>query len=199
MNTQPALDIRIGHYLARLESALHDLPSHQTDDIVREIRAHIVERLETSPDRQATVERVLASFGDPEDLAERYRTEFMLARAAHSYSPWLLLKTTGRWAMTGIRGFAVFMVAMVGYSMAAGFYLTAMLKPFMPTKVGLWVGRGSFDFGVRDSTEGVHELLGAYYTPVTLVLGILAVIGTTLLLRLLIRAGRSKQGKLQAL
>jgi hypothetical protein len=85
-------------------------------------------------------------------------------------------------------GFAVFMVATVGYVMALGFLLTVLLKPLLPNRIGLWVGHGDFVFGTTDSpSAGVHEVLGSLYIPVTMLLAFGAAIGTTHALRWLIR------------
>jgi hypothetical protein len=87
-----------------------------------------------------------------------------------------------------VRGFAVFMVATVGYVMALGFLLTVLLKPLLPNRIGLWVGHGDFVFGATDSpSAGVHEVLGSLYIPVTMLLAFGAAIGTTHALRWLIR------------
>jgi hypothetical protein len=65
-----------------------------------------------------------------------------------------------------VRGFAVFMVATVGYVMALGFLLTVLLKPFLPNRIGLWVGHGDFVFGTTDiPSAGVHEVWGVCIFP----------------------------------
>jgi hypothetical protein len=187
-NLTPTRNEQIETYLAGLDEALKGMRREQRDEILKEIRTHILDSLPDNP--QAGVEPVLRALGAPERLAEQYQTEFLLAQASHSFSPWLLLSTAWRWGHTGVRGFVVFMVAMVGYVVALGFFVTALLKPFLPNRIGLWVGHGSFAFGATGPGTGVHEVLGNSYIPVTMLLAFGAAVGTTHALRWLIRTRR---------
>src|SRR5271163_3914749 len=129
----------IDRYLLRFRLALTGVAQSDKEDLVSEIRSHIVERLEdSSVPMDEVVDRTLAGLGTPEVLAARYRTEGLLQRASHSISPLLLLRATLRWAMTGLRGFFALWVLLMGYLTASALYLTAILKPFFPENIGLW-------------------------------------------------------------
>jgi hypothetical protein len=184
-NLMQARNQQIEAYLSGLDGALKGMRREEREEILREIRTHILDSLPGDP--QAGLEPVLRTLGAPERLAEQYQTEFLLTQASHSFSPWLLLSTAWRWAHTGIRGFVVFMAATVGYGMALGFFVTALLKPFLPNRIGLWVGRGNFAFGAAGPGAGVHEVLGNLYIPVSMLLAFGAAVGTTHALRWLIR------------
>jgi hypothetical protein len=184
--TAPATDPRIAVYLARLDAAVGRLPHAEASDLVREIQVHISDKLE-GRSGDSDVERVLAGLGSPEELAEHFRTELLFTRASRTFSPWLLLRTTGRWAKMGSKGLAVFMLALLGYGSGLALTVTVFLKPLLPRQVGLWVGRGAFDFGMPPNTAGRHELLGPWYIPVTAALAFAIVVGTTQALRWLIR------------
>lgn len=177
---------QIESYLADLHEALKDVRREERDEILREIRTHILDSLRDTPQ----VETVLRGLGAPERLAEQYQTEVLLTQASHSFSPWLLLSTAWRWAHTGVRGFVVFLVAMVGYLMALGLLLTVLLKPFFPDRIGLWVGHGDFVFGATGRTAGVHDVLGSLYIPVAMLLAFGAAVGTTHAIRWLMRTRR---------
>jgi uncharacterized membrane protein len=82
---------QIENYLAGLDEALRGVRREERDEIVKEIRTHILDSLPHDP--QAPVEPILAALGAPERLAEHYRTEFLLTQASYSFSPWLLLST----------------------------------------------------------------------------------------------------------
>jgi hypothetical protein len=187
-NLTPTRNEQIETYLARLDEALKGMRREQRDEILKEIRTHILDSLPDNP--QAAIEPVLRALGAPERLAEHYRTEFLLAQASHSFSPWLLLSTAWRWAHTGVRGFVVFLVAALGYGAAVTFLITVLLKPFLPNQVGLWVGRGTLEFGTPGHRAGLHEVLGNSYIPVTMLLAFGAAVGTTHALRWLIRTRR---------
>ncbi len=187
----PVIHPKIIDYLARLDAAVGYLPHVEARDIVREIQAHINDTLGGNCG-DAAVEAVLASLGSPEALAEDFRMELLLTRASRSFSPWFLLRTTGRWARNGAKGLAVFMIALLGYGIGLAFTVTLLMKPFVPS-VGLWIGRGTLQFGTPSDTASMHEVLGQAYVPVTTVLAFAAVLGTTHALRWLIRKRTPKR------
>jgi hypothetical protein len=179
----------IDRYLLRFRLALAG--AKDKEELVSEIRSHIVERLEDhSRPVDEIVEDTLTALGTPEVLATRYRTEGLLERASTTMSPLLLLRATMRWAMTGIRGFFAFWVLFLGYFMAAGFYVSAALKPFFSDRLGFWVGAHGFGIMLRPAGGGDTEILGMWFAPVTLALGCLCIIGTTKFVRWLISKRR---------
>ncbi|HEV2687220.1 MAG TPA: hypothetical protein VGV35_01660 [Bryobacteraceae bacterium] len=179
---------QVERYLLRFRLALTDVQDSDKQDVVSEIRSHIVERLEdTSRPVDEIVEQTLAGLGSPEALAARYQSEGLLRRASTSMSPLLLLRATLRWAMTGIGGFMVFFVLLIGYTMAAAFYVCAFLKPIFPDNMGLWLSSQGLNFSYHSAGEPGQELLGIWFAPVCLFLGCLCIIGTTKLARWLIR------------
>jgi hypothetical protein len=185
--TAPLLANRIETYLTQLAKALANVALPERDEIVREIRAHILDSVSDASDPVAAIDRVLCLLGPPEELADRYATERLLTRAGHSFSPWLLLRTSWRWAKLGVTGTITFFVALFGYGMALGLTISVFLKPFMPSKLGLWLGPKSLNVGVPDHTDTMHELLGHWFIPVIAVLAFAFAVGTTQALRRLIR------------
>ena len=181
----PVTNPKIVAYLARLDAAVGRLPHAEACDIVREIQAHIADKL-AGRDNDAEVDRVLSSLGSPEELADHYHMELMFTRASRTFSPWLLVRTSARWAKTGAKGVAVFLLALFGYASGLALTITVLMKPFV-SSVGLWVGDGSFQFGPTDITPGKHELLGDLYIPVVTVLAFAIVVGTTQALRSMMR------------
>ena len=174
---------QIEDYLRRLDAALSGVALEQKQDILREIRAHAVDSAAACG---GDVSNVLRSLGAPADLAERYRTEAFLTQAAHSYSPWLLLQTAWRWSMTGVKGVAVFLFALLGYGTALALTASLLLKPFIPS-IGFWVGRGTWEVGTPEKMEGLHELAGHWFVPVFTVVAFAVALGTTHALRWLMR------------
>lgn len=172
----------IERYLLRLNAALLNEPAAEREEFLREIRAHIFERLEDSPD----VPAILAAVGDPEELARQFRTETMLARSSRSWSAWVLMRTAARWALSGVQGFSIFLVAVIGYSVGASLYISAMLKPIFPDNVGIFVGGGHFSIGL-DSSPRAHDISGPYFTLYAMVIGFACILGTTLALRAMMR------------
>ena len=180
-----ATNPNISDYLARLHAAVGRLPHAEACDLVREIEAHIGDKLEGRTD-DGTVQRVLAGLGTPEELAASYRAELMMVCASRSFSPWKLLRGAAYWAKAGAKGVAVFLLALFGYASGLALTITVLMKPFIPA-VGLWVGKGVFEFGPMFDTAGKQELLGELYIPVVTALAFGIVIGTTQALRWLMK------------
>lgn len=188
MNHPPKVQARIDSYLINLRRSLGNLPAEEVQEILREIRGHILERAEASG--ELTEERmvlILKALGRPEDIAPLYQAEALVSRARASLSPLLILRGALRWAMVSLLGFLSFLVALFGYAMGFGFFLTAVLKPFLPDRVGLWWGPDNYGLGTRDSASPATELLGWWIVPVGLLAGTVLVILTTRLLRFLLR------------
>jgi uncharacterized membrane protein len=187
MTTSTQTTDHIEIYLGRLEAALAGLAEPEKDEIRREIRAHILDSAAGAPDPDAAVDRVLGMLGTPEELGERYRTESLLARASRSFSPWLLLRTCWRWARVGMKGTIAFLLALVGYGLALGLTISVFLKPFIPAKVGMWVGKEGLIIGYPGHPEAMHEILGPWFVPVIACAAFAIAVGTTQGLRWMIR------------
>jgi len=186
-NYDQPLQTRIDTYLMRLRRSLGELPAEEVNDILREIRGHILERAETGGElTDEALVRILRELGQPEDIGPLYQAEAMVARARSSLSPALMLRTTLRWAMRSIAGFIVFMAGLLGYGTAFGFFACALLKPFMPAQIGLWIRGNGFTLGAVDA-PGANELLGWWIIPVGLIAGAVLLVCTTHALRWLLR------------
>ena len=190
MNTQVSNPM-IDAYFSDLERKMADMPAADRQEFLRELRAHVLDRLEqaaggTEDDYRA----ILKALGTPEEIARQYRVERIMTKSAWTLSPLSILRTTLRWSLTGFQGFAVFMIAFTGYAFAFSFYLGALLKPFYPHNVGFFVGDHGLNMAAWPAPQ-TKAVLDAYYIPITIVLGYLFTLGTTLLIRFLVRHVRS--------
>jgi uncharacterized membrane protein len=182
------LQTRIDAYLMNLRRCLGELPPEEVNDILREIRSHILERVEAAG--QLTDEKlvsILKALGKPEDIGPLYQADAMVARARSSFSPTLILRTVLRWAMKSAVGFAVFIVGLTGYGMALSFLICAVMKPIFPDHVGAWLGDGGFSMGLEVPAPHRTEVLGWWIIPIGLVAGTLLLIATTRFLRWMLR------------
>ena len=89
----------------------------------------------------AAVDATLAALGRPEELAQEYVTDELLARAEVSRSPLRILDGLVRWASLSVAGFFVLVASITGYFLGVVFILVAALKPFHPEAAGLWAVR----------------------------------------------------------
>jgi len=138
---EPMLQGRIDAYLMRLHKSLGDLPAQEASETVREIRSHLVERIEAmDPVNDELLTQFLLGFGSPEDIGSLYETRAIVARARVSVSPLLIWRATRRWAAKSVIGTLACLFALFGYVLGGGVLVCAFLKPFYPARI--WhVGR----------------------------------------------------------
>jgi len=168
---------KIDSYLRRVRSGLRGLPDGEVTDILNELRAHIVERLELAngpPD--VAIGSVLESFGRAEQIAALYVAESLVSQAESSRTPWTILRSLFYWSTLSVIGFFVFMICVVGYGFGVCFFLAALMKPIHPQEVGLWYrddpGNFSLHVGGFSGPAGQErELLGWWLVPVGCSLG----------------------------
>jgi len=180
---------QIERYLLRLRTALGRMPDAEKAEILSDIRSHIEERLADATSGQAgIVAGTIEALGDPDTLAASYRRERLMAHAAASAGPAALLSATFQWALTGLRGFVAFLALLLGYSAGIAFLACAVLKPFLPNQVGLWVDHPGFSLGVASPDwHPARELLGWWIIPIGFTVGPLFLIWTTRLVQWLLR------------
>ena len=181
------LQTRIDTYLMKLRRSLGELPAEDVNDILREIRGHILERAENGSElTNEKLVQILRDLGQPEEIGPLYQREASVARARSSLSPWLILRATMRWGMNSILGLAVFIAGLFGYGLALGLIISAFLKPFDPGHVGAWVTDSGFTIGTL-SHPTQPDLLGWWIIPVGLVVGATLLVATTRFLRWMLR------------
>jgi HAAS domain-containing protein len=178
---------KVDTYLGRLRACLRSLDNEEVNDIVEELRSHILDK--------ATVNGVLAvrevdaaikDLGSPEDLASEYLTDAALARAEASRSPFRILASLFRWASLSVFGFFVLIGSLVGYFLGVALILCAVLKPIHPQSAGLWSfpdSGGDLELSLRlgfgSAPAGGQDVLGWWMVPIGLVAGFGLVMLTT--------------------
>lgn len=202
-NDAGAQDKQIAAYLTSLGNQLAPVTLAAREDILREIGAHIRDSVELG----APVDIILARLGTPEELAAQYRDGALIREASRSLSPVLLLKATLRLAAKGVVGAAVFFAAFVGYATSLSLFLMGLLKPFMPSSVGMWASRSvtttstdphnpAVTFGIQAHSTP-HEILGWWAIPIGIVGGIVVFAITTIAVRCYLRISRSSRAGLR--
>jgi hypothetical protein len=180
-------------YLGDLRARLRGLSEAEVEDILAEMRSHV--RESGAPGREPTeaeVTAVLARLGSPAELAAAYLADRLIQKAQRTRSPWRLLKGLSRWAaLSAVGGFALCGV-LVGYVLAASFFLAALVKPFRPDRTGLYSlgDELSLRLGMSGSVPGGEELLGWWIVPLGLLLGGMAYGATVSFARWAIRRYR---------
>ena len=194
MSGAPTTEREIESYLTRLRASLRGLPAEQVEDIAREIHSHLIESAGSDLER---LTEALARLGDPAALGSAYRMDDLALRAQSSRSPILLLRLVMRWATRSLEGLGALVVAVLGYGTALIALGCALVKPFMPDRVGLWVQKvppddWSFQLGrVATAPIDAREVLGWYIVPLGLLVGAIALTATSRYLLEKVRKFRS--------
>jgi HAAS domain-containing protein len=179
---------KIEAYLVKLRAQLRGFNDQQVAEIVAELRSHMIEKLAVAGDAvaPAQVDAILAALGTPEELANQYITDNLLARAEVSRAPLHILDSLFRWASLSVAGFFVLISSVLGYFFGAVFILVAILKPFHPHTAGLWLLHDntgdpelSFRMGFGSTPLDGRDLLGWWIVPLGILAGCALVTLTT--------------------
>lgn len=186
MTAPTAAEKQVDAYLERLRSALRSMPSPDVDDILRELRSHLTEVASTDGRWDASAAAAaITRLGEPVRLAEQYQLQQLAARAQSQRSPVLLVRLVARWAARSIAGVWALLLAALGYSVTVVTLACALLKPFYPERIGLWVvttadGDLTFQLGrVIEPMPDARELLGWFILPLGLIVAIVSFALTT--------------------
>lgn len=184
-----ALPNEAEHFLRGLDRALSTLPGAERREILDEVRSHLADRA-----AQGATD-LLRGFESPEAYAAAFFQERALASALAQGSSWAV----GRALLAGARRVGWwYLVLVLGLLHVYGlsFLVLAVVKPFFPGNVGLFVGGGRFTFGVVPGADVARatEVLGWWAMPVFLVLGVFTLWIANWMLRAL---GRWRLGRLR--
>ncbi|HEV7385474.1 MAG TPA: hypothetical protein VGN89_11390, partial [Phenylobacterium sp.] len=150
-------------YLDQVRRNLKNLPKSEADEIIAELRSHVLDRTAGQPTPNQ-VEAAIAALGSPREVARVNLTERVGAEVEEDRSPLTVLRGIGRLAGLSIYGAFAGLVSFTGYVLSAGFVITAISKLFNHSNAGLWRVPSasddySYSFGVIPNQQG-QELLG---------------------------------------
>lgn len=165
-------------YLRAVRAHLRGLPEAEIDEILRELRSHVLDRVGDGASPGA-LRDALARLGDPRDVARLNRAARVATAALEENSPFAVFRTIGRLARLSMRGLSALALSLAGYGFAAAWLLTALAKPFAPDRVGLWqlpdqTGDLSYSLGRHGAGLAGHDILGWWIVPLGLVVGMAA-------------------------
>ena len=155
------VDPILEQYLERVRASLRGLTPAKADEILLELRSHLLERSASGGPREA-----ITSLGEPEALARQYREDDTVARAECARSPIVLLHSLILLRRRSVMGWAVLFLCALGYAWAIVLAAAAVEKILSPRDVGFWVGAGLPRLTVDGATpQGFHEVLGWWMVP----------------------------------
>lgn len=179
-------------YLHRLRRALGALPREDRDEILRETRAHFLERIEGATNPEQVFSETAVRFGAPEDYARHFVDDYRISTAVADGSGFAMLPQALRLTGRGIGGFLGFLLFGLLYLLATALVIVALLKPVFPEHVGLWyapeIGVYGMGFVDTDTMTRTSERLGYWIIPLNLTLALLLYRIATALLRRYLRS-----------
>ena len=175
---------RLDMYLGEVRGVLRGLDPAEVREILDELKSHVLDRVGGEAGLTDTaVQAALTGLGPPRILGGDYLGRSVAATVEKSRSPWRVLAAAYRLTRLSAGAFALFIVSLLGYAIGAGLIVTALLKPFMPNRTGMWVsGKGAdldISLGVVGRPHAPHtEVLGWWIIPIGLVLGAVLLLTT---------------------
>ena len=182
---------QLDEYLNEVRGALAALSATDIDETLRELRSHVLDRAGSDLPADG-VAAALAALGEPAILARMNALAILASEGAARRTPWGVLNFIGRVARLSLGGMLALLVSVSGYGLAAAWIIAAVVKPFAPGQVGLWVPEThawaktdlkpgpthdphaySLVLGVSKTYPHGQELLGWWIIPIGLILGVL--------------------------
>ena len=130
---------KIDSYLEKLRQGLRGMSDANADEIVEELRSHILDKASAGGDfTEHAVDSALEALGSPEIVAKEYLTDELLARTEATRSPVQILDGLFRWASLSVAGLFALLASLAGYSFGLLCLLCALLKAVHPRTAGVW-------------------------------------------------------------
>lgn len=176
MNLPRNVHKKIEIYLSDLQIHLRTLNKEEVYDIIEELRSHIIDKITVSEETiLSQVENILASLGDPQDLAHQYLNNDFNGQNKIELSHKFYKNYESSKLINKVFSLGSFFG---GYCLGITFILLAFLKLLHPQTAGLWViPDGSDDFiislrfGFNPIPLGGNEILGWWSFPLWLLIG----------------------------
>ncbi len=182
-------------WFKKFEAALSGLPTEDSQEIVRELREHLHERISQGHD----VEQMLSSFGDASAYAGTFIDEYSLTRARDSKQTLRMFTTVASFARRSLIACIGLLFAFIFALLITSSLVCLTIKVVRPDRVGLWLdlplgaqhryvhsgpqsiplrlGRDHIQFGYSNPRPQAPEILGAWIYPCLLALALLGYIG----------------------
>ena len=161
----PSEDSRLSNYARKLRWALSALPEGDRDDIVAEMRSHVLDRLDSG----VSIAEALSALGDPDAYAKEFNDAYAVSAALSSRRTSDLVVALLQGGAGSLAVTCAGLVIVTAWSAAALIAFLAVLKIRDPAHIGLWSGQHFFFMGVIDDPSTGRELLGLWITPLALV------------------------------
>lgn len=158
-------------YINRSTRAVKILSAEDQEDCLMEINSYIYEYIQDNPQEQelTAMLNILERLGDPEITLKEVVAAKKIDQAVRTFNVKHLMQALFLNLKNGVVYVILFMMALLG----ACFPILIVLKIFLPKMTGLFVGNGTFYFGITPKRTGVSEVLGDWFIPFVILLSVL--------------------------
>lgn len=173
-------------YLRQIQSATKTLSKADQNDILMELNSHIYESLNQSDDHRDEVKNLtntLSKIGIPSEVLKPLIAEKKLNQATKTFNPVHIFQALILNFSYGI----IYFIFFVLYLFLFSFVALIFGKIFFPDHVGFYYKRGEIiQYGGFLTNKNIqqYEILGNWFIPTTIVLGMTFYFLITLLLKL---------------
>jgi HAAS domain-containing protein len=182
-------------YIQRCRRATSILSVKDREDVLLEINSHIYEYLSANgtKDEMETLLNVLERLGAPEETLKEIVASKKIGQATLTFNPKHLIQALALNLTNGV----IYIVLFVLFLFEIAFPVLIVMKIMYPDRVGLYTkGNGGFLYGYvsQAGSGGISvgfsnhaertEILGSWFIPVTLLVGLLIYTGIILLLKI---------------
>ena len=174
------------NYLKQIQSATKKLSKEDQTDILMELNSHIFEsisKINSEENEVKTLLELLDKIGIPSEILKPLIAERKLNQATKTFNPIHIFQALILNFSYGIIYFIFFILYLFLFS----FVVLIFAKMFYPDNVGFYYKRGEiFRYGgfLQDKNIQQYEILGIWFIPVTILLGVLFYFLISLLLKL---------------
>ncbi|MCK5148065.1 hypothetical protein KAR48_15015 [bacterium] len=178
-------------YFNRVKRIMRRTPYNIREEMLHELQGHLAESISESRAQREPdcVQEAIERLGDPEDYLKPMITERLLDHASGNYSLRSVILAFIYSFSSGLSRFIISLILSLGYITAFTLGLTGIANIFIPDKAGLFISPNEFpSLGIinNPSLYGT-DILGFWFTPLSIIIAILMYMGLTRLWRRLIR------------
>lgn len=179
-------------YFRRVNRFSKTLDRDLQKELQLEIQDHLYEsfKQETGESEAVRLLNAIDKIGDPEEYIKPMVADRLLSSASRTLNPKTILKGLYYYLFGSIKRFFVSLFFSIGYLIVITFGIIAILKPFFPNNVGIFLDKDGFPTNIGiigDSSPLQTDVLGYWIIPIGIVVSLLLYLGLTKKLKILKR------------
>lgn len=161
----PAALRRLDAYLSEVRRYLTGLPKSEADEIILELRAHVLDRLDGQDVTVEAVDAALWALGSPAEIGRSN----VAARVGRPLSSTSLLESVRNAIAIARAGVSLLLTLIAGGALSVGLFAFAAAKLVDPHRTGIWRDGDNWTVGRVHALVPGHEVLGWTLLPIGLI------------------------------